>query len=142
MKTAYSFTLTLVAIAGLVLVALLVSDPATRDTLIGVLTPIAGGGAFLTARGEPMKRKADQRGATRVEVVGVITAFALLALFAALLFSLGGCSTVEAHARKQAQIDVWPKSCRMIVTADGERVFVLTADPSVRCSLKCPEAGQ
>ena len=82
----------------------------------------------------------NKRGSIRVETLGVVAAFALLGVFAVLLFGLlGGCSTVETHAKRSVAIDVYPKTCRVKVTADGDEVFVLTADPSVPCNLACPK---
>lgn len=83
----------------------------------------------------------SRRGAVSVEAVGVVAAFALLGVFALLLFSTqSGCSAVKTHAKRTTQIDVWPKSCRMTVDADGERVFSLTSDPGVKCALACPKS--
>lgn len=103
-----------------------------------IAAPIVGAALAVWRSGSGLAP--DRRGMVRVETLGLVMGVALLAVFAALLFGVVGCSsTVKTHARQTTRIDVWPKSCRMTVDADGVRVFSLTADPSVKCSLQCPE---
>jgi len=103
-----------------------------------LVAAVVGGALAVWRSGAGLPR--DRRGMARVEAVGVVAAVALLIAFAAVLFGLlGGCSVVETHAKRSVAIDVYPDTCRMAVTADGAEVFVLTADPSVRCDLRCPK---
>lgn len=85
----------------------------------------------------------NRRGMARTEALGVIAAFALLALFVVALLAMGGCSsTVKTHAKSSTHVEIWRSDCKMRVTADGKEVFVLTADPKAKCGLKCPTCAE
>lgn len=111
MNTIFSFVLTLASIVGLV-VSGFVDDGDTRATLFGVLVPIATGGAWMAARGEPMRRKSDKAGPV------------LLVLLAMLL---AGCPAVFNGATSTATLRGYgPAGVSAVLTVDGETVCTAT----------------